>query len=284
MARGMSRVNDQFEEQRASNESGLPYFEAFSEHRRQLSALIQQAAPAGRLCVLGAGNAYDLDLELLLGHFVEVHLVDIDAAALERARERAAAEKRARLFTHAPVDVSGMFHNLERFARLEVTPQELMSAPGAGAKRVAQSLPGPFDVVVSSCLLTQLQLTLLEVMGEQHRLFGALRELLTLTHLRVLSALAAPGGRALLVTDLCDDTVFPAGRPRDPSDLTPLLQDLVAAGKVIYTAHPEVFKITLQDDPVLSRTFQPAQLSTPWLWQNGPDRRFLVYALELSRK
>jgi SAM-dependent methyltransferase len=279
----MSRVHEQFEEQRASNESGLPYFEAFSAHRQQLSSLILQST-AGRVGVLGAGNAYDLDLDALLGRFAEVHLVDIDAAALERARGRVPEAERARLFTHGPVDASGLFHDLERWARLEVTPQELMAAPGVGAKRVAASLPGPFDVVVSSCLLTQLQLTLLQVLGEQHRLFAALRELLTLTHLRVLAALTAPGGRALLVTDLCDDTVFPAGRPRDAGDFTPLLHELVAAGRVIYTAHPEVFKITLQDDPVLSRTFQPAQLKTPWLWQNGPERRFLVYALELTRK
>jgi SAM-dependent methyltransferase len=279
----MSRVHEQFEEQRASNQSGLPYFDAFSEHRRRLSELILKTA-SGRVCVLGAGNAYDLDLDALLARFTEVHLVDIDAEALERARARTPEADRPRLFSHAPVDVSGMFHDIERWARLEVTPQELMAAPGAGAKRVAASLPGPFDVVVSSCLLTQLQLSLLQVLGDQHRLFAALRELLTLTHLRVLSALTATAGRALLVTDLCDATVFPAGRPRDDSDLTPLFHELVAAGSVIYTAHPEVFRITLQDDPVLARTFAPARLSTPWLWQNGPERRFLVYALELARK
>lgn len=283
----MSRVDEQFEDQRVSNESGLPHFEDFRGHREQQTALILQTAPAqqrGRLCVLGAGNAYDLELAALLAAFAEVHLVDIDAQALARARTRVDPEARARLFVHAPLDLSGMFHELERWARLECTAQELMVAPARGAKRIAAALPGPFDVVVSSCLLTQLQLSLLQLLGDQHQLFVALRELLTLTHLRTLSALTSPSGHALLVTDLCDDSAFPAGRPSSSADLASLMNELVRAGRVIYTAHPELFKITLQDDPVLLRTFAPARLSEPWLWQNGPGLRFLVYALTLPRK
>jgi hypothetical protein len=177
-----------------------------------------------------------------------------------------------------------MFHELERWRRLEVTPQELMVAPARGAKQIAAALPGPFDVVVSSCLLTQLQLSLLQLLGDQHRLFIALRELLTLTHLRTLAALTGPSGHALLVTDLCDDSAFPAGRPSDEADLEPLMNELVRAGRVIYSAHPALFEITLKDDPVLARTFATARRSQPWLWQNGPGLRFLVYALTLPRQ
>ena len=77
----MTRVEQQFEEQRASNASGLPFFAAFAEHREQVSRLIVGAEGSRgrgveveqqRVCVLGAGNAYDLDLELLLGAFEEL--------------------------------------------------------------------------------------------------------------------------------------------------------------------------------------------------------------------
>jgi hypothetical protein len=282
----MSRVDEELAEQQASNTSGLSHFDDFRGHREQLTSLIRKTKPLGgeRLCVLGAGNAYDLQLEELLVSFREVHLVDIDSAAVARARERVEPGERARLFAHAPLDLSGMFRDLERWRRMEVTPQELMVAPSVGAKRIAAALPGPFDLVVSSCILTQLQLTLLRVLGDRHQLFVALRELLTLTHLRTLSLLTAPGGRALLVTDLCDDTMFAPGRPRDVDDLAPLMNELVQAGQVIYSAHPELLRITLRDDPVLQGTFDAAQRSAPWLWQNGPERRFLVYALTLPRK
>jgi hypothetical protein len=234
--------------------------------------------------VLGAGNAYDLELERLLTLFAEVHLVDIDAAAVARARERVPQGPRARLFVHAPLDLSGMFENLERWGKMQVTAQEVAAAPAAGARRIAAALPGPFEVVVSTCLLTQLQLSLLQLIGDQHRLFVALREFLTLTHLRTLAALSKPGGRALLVTDLCDAALFPAGRPQDDADLAPLMRELVAAGHVIHSAHPELIRITLGDDPLLARAFGAAELSEPWLWQNGPERRFLVYGMTLPRK
>ena len=281
----MSRVEQQFEDQRASNASGLPHFQAFRGHRERLTRLLLPSEPRGdeRLCVLGAGNAYDLELEKLLTQFAEVHLVDIDVAAVARARERVLEGPRSRLLAHAPLDLSGLFEHIERWRRMQVTPQELVVAPANGAKRIAAALPGPFDVVASTCLLTQLQLSLLQLLGESHQLFLALREFLTLTHLRTLAALTKPGGRALLVTDLCEASAFPPGRPRDDADLLPLMQELVAAGRVIYAAHPEPIQVALGDDPVLQRAFGPAEQSQPWLWQNGPKHRFLVYALSLPR-
>ena len=269
----MSRVEKEFEEQRASNSSGLPHFEAFREHRQkqtelilaQLAALQHEAAGGARLCVLGAGNCFDLELELLLARFAEVHLVDVDRGALEGARARVPEGPRARLLAHAPVDLSGWFEHLERWGRMQVTPQELMAAPAAGSKRIAEALPGPFDVVVSTCLLTQLQLALLNLLTDRHQLFAALREFLTLTHLRTLSRLTRPGGRALLVTDLCEARAFPAGRPRGESDLKPLMDEMVAAGQVIHSAHPGLIGVTLADDPVLMRTFGKSEQSMPWL-------------------
>ena len=281
----MSRVDQQFEDQRASNASGLPHFEAFRGHRERLTRLLLPSEPRGdeRLCVLGAGNAYDLELEALLTQFAEVHLVDIDVAALARARERVPQGPRSRLLAHAPVDLSGIFEHMERWRRMQVTPQELVVAPANGAQRIAATLPGPFDVVASTCLLTQLQLSLLQLLGEGHQLFLALREFLTLTHLRTLAALTKPGGRALLITDLCEASAFPPGRPRDDADLLAVMDELVAAGRVIYAAHPEPIQIALGDDPVLKRAFGPAEQMQPWLWQNGPKHRFLVYAFSLPR-
>lgn len=281
----MSLVEQQFEAQRISNNSGLPHFQAFAGHRTNVTQLIAGASQRGddRLCVLGAGNAFDLDLEQLLARFAEVHLVDIDERAVARARERVPEGPRARLFGHAPLDLSGMFQDIERWGRMQVTPQELMIAPSVGSKRIAAALPGPFEVVASTCLLTQLQLSLLELLGERHQLFAALREFLTLTHLRTLAALSKPGGRALLITDLCESVVFPPGRPSNEADIGPLMNELVAAGNVIHSSHPELIQLTLADDPMLAKSFGPSERSQPWLWQNGPGHRFLVYALGLPR-
>jgi hypothetical protein len=274
----------QLERQGSSNTSALPHFEAFRVHREQTTRHIAaHAHPDARLCVLGAGNAYDLELERLLTQFAEVHLVDIDADAVTRAAARVPAPLRTRLFVHAPIDLSGLFHDIERFARLQVTPEDLMRVPALGAKRIAAALPGPFEVVASTCLLTQLQLSLLSLLGDQHRLFAALRELLSLTHLRTLAQLSKSGGHALLFTDLCEAAVFPPGRPRSDADLPELMNELVAAGHVVHSSHPGLLQHTLRGDPVLCRAFGPTAPSPPWLWQNGPERRFLVYELALLR-
>lgn len=239
---------------------------------------------AERCCVLGAGNANDLDLERLLARFQELHLVDIDPAALARAKARVSEPQRERLFLHAPVDLSGIFAELERWARMEVTLRELIAAPAVGAKRIASALPGPFDVVASTCLLTQLQLSLLGVIGDQHRLFLPLRELLTLTHLRTLVELTKPAGRALLITDLCEGSVFPPGRPKDEADVAPLMQELLKQGHVIHSSHPALIRLPLADDPILKQELGEPTLSPPWIWQNGPDRRFLCYGITLPRR
>ena len=96
--------------------------------------------------------------------------------------------------------------------------------------------------------------------------------------------MTGPSGRAVLVTDLCESAVFPPGRPRNDADLPALMQELVAAGHVIHSSHPEVIRATLAEDPLLLRSFGAAEPSEPWLWQNGPARRFLVYGLTLPRR
>src|SRR4029077_12213924 len=99
-------------------------WERFRRHRRRVTAEILALAPGGngarggRLCLLGAGNANDFDLEVLAARFDEVHLVDIDPGALANANSRQSAPARAKLRIHAPVDLSGLYHQLDRATRL----------------------------------------------------------------------------------------------------------------------------------------------------------------------
>jgi hypothetical protein len=280
-----SLVERQIQLQRASNRSALPHSEAFSSHRRAQTALIVERARAGgssRLCVLGAGNAYDLDLPELLRAFGEVHLVDLDLEALEAARERVGPSDRERVRLHAPVDLSGMLGRLEAWRRMEVTPEELMAFPNAASRRISESLPGPFDVVASTCLLTQMQRALVETLSDRHRLFEALRQFLNLTHLRTLARLLTPEGRALLVSDLVSDVTYPLG-PLDPAgDHLALLPEIVRSGNLIYAANPELLALTAREDPFLARSAALSNAVAAWIWQNGDERRFLVYALELT--
>ena len=269
-----------------SNRSAVGHTQHFAGHRERLTQEICARAPAGgngRLCLLGAGNAYDVDLARLAASFAEVHLVDVDRAAVEGARAAAPAEIAQRLTLHAPVDVSGVFAELESWAASPPAPARLSAVADAAVAHVVGGLPGPYDVVVSCCLLTQMQLALLQVIGDQNPRFADLRTLLGRIHMRVLARLTAPRGRALLVSDLTSSDTYPLDTlGGDPAMLRPLMEHLLSVGNVIHSAHPGLLSAEIRRHPEWSAAYDVGTPIGPWLWRNGPDKTFLVYALEIS--
>src|SRR5262249_53593744 len=155
--------------------------------------------------------------------------------------------------------------------------EELMEHPSKTCDQIASMLPGPFDVVLSSCVLTQLQFAALNVLSDAHPLFAAAREILTLTHLRTLGTLTAPGGRAILATDLVSDLTFPLERLAAEREPRELLRDVVKAAQHIRVADPDWLAWVARTDPVLKRTVRVSAPLDAWLWHNGPERIFLVY-------
>jgi hypothetical protein len=271
-------------EQIAANRSGITHADSFAVHRARMTEEIAQRAPAdgsGRLCLLGAGNAYDVDLTALASRYREIHLVDIDADAIARARSATPTAVQDRVQLHAPVDVSGSWDLLTEWAQLPAAVLSAQRAPTVA--RVVEALPGPFDVVVSCCMLTQLQLALLGAIPDRHPAFTALRTLTNAIHVRVLAGLTAPGGTALLLTDLTSDDTYPLDTVEPGADLGQLMDQLVAVGNIIYAAHPGLLSAEIRRDPALSSAFRVRFPVGPWLWHNGPDRIFLVYGLEIQR-
>jgi hypothetical protein len=275
------------DEQRSANESTRSLFESYREHRDQTTRLALEAAKSGvspTLCVLGAGNCLDLDLPRLAERFSAVHLVDIDRSALDGALARQPPEVRARLVLHSPVDLSGLLDKLERWGRMETTESELLGHHRRTSASLAAQI-GAHDVVVSASCITQMQLSVLQVLGDRHQLFDAVRHVLAATHLHSLHALTKPGGRALLVTDVLSSARYAplAGLPPQ-TNMLKLLTELMAAEQMIYIARPGLFHLLQREDPALR---EGSTLSPPlaaWLWQNGPHERFLVYAMALDRK
>jgi hypothetical protein len=273
----------------ASNASAIGHEGSFAEHRARLTREIVERAPAsrqGRLCLLGVGNANDVDLDAVAARFAEVHLVDIDPDAVARAIARVPAPRRAQLVAHAPVDASGLFDRLAPWTGPSAFPApEVTDAfVGDAVARVVDALPGPFDVVVSCSMLTQLQLVLLQVVGDAHPRFADVRAALNRAHVRTLGTLLAPGGVALLVTDLTTSEIHPPLIHVDANaDLARLMSDLIAAGSIIYAANPGPLSSEMRRDPTLKQSFAVRYPIGPWLWHNGPTQVLLVYALELRR-
>src|SRR5258706_2888499 len=130
--------------------------QAFAPHRERLMLLVERAGAGagGSLLVLGAGNGSDLDLSFLAERFSEVHLADLDGAALERAMAHQPASVAARLVLHPDVDLSGMLDQLDDWGDLFPEPQLLGATAVAAARRLVAAL-GSHDVVLSTCVLSQ---------------------------------------------------------------------------------------------------------------------------------
>ena len=278
---------DQASDQVLANLSALPHFASFGEHRRRLTALALDAAlpPAGgTLCVLGAGNCFDLELDALCCRYDAVHLVDLDADALERAFARQDPATRQRLVLHAPLDLSGLLDRIDRWSRFQVTPEELMGHAEDTARQLLERLAGPFDVVLSACMLSQMQLSVLNVLSEQHRLFQAVRWTLDLTHFRTLAALTRSSGRALFATDVSSGQLHALDALAPDTDCVALVGQLSQARQVFDFADPKRLAALVSDDPVLRGAFQQFDVSEAWLWSNGPQTKLLVYVSELARR
>src|SRR5690606_24325663 len=63
------------ERQLRANRSTQHQWDTFESHREALTSRIVDSAPRGTLCLLGAGNCNDVDLERLARHFDAIHLV-----------------------------------------------------------------------------------------------------------------------------------------------------------------------------------------------------------------
>jgi hypothetical protein len=257
-------------------------WDRYGGHRRRLTAEILALAPpaGGRVCLLGAGNANDLDLEQLASRFDEVHLVDIDPGALARAQGRQTPAVRARLRGHAPVDLSGLYQQLER-ARGPLPAIDALVDTGTAAVRA--QLPADFDVVASCCVVSQMAWALAQFVAPPGPELATLEQALLRIHLRTLLALLRPEGAALLAADVVSTAAFPLDDLDDDEDLRALAARLSADRIAFTVSNPELIRHIQRRDPVLASGSQPLAMGEPWLWTGPKQHTYLVCPLVLRR-
>jgi hypothetical protein len=266
-----------------NNDRTAGLWDLYAGHRSRLTGLVAGEAPSGRVLVLGAGNANDLDLGVLARGFDELHLADLDAAALRRAVRRQDAATRARLVVHPGRDLSGLLDRLPSWHERAPDVETLARAAPLAGGRVAAQLRGPYDVVVSDCFLSQVAWTCFRALGDVPLLMDVLDVALA-AHLRALVALARPGGRCLLVTDVVSSESQPLERLLSELDGEALLARLEARRELFSGTSPALARLMLLQDPALARNVEDVKLAAPWLWRVSRSRTVLVYALAFTRR
>ncbi len=251
----------------------------YASHRQAIERLVVSALPPhrSRIAVLGAGNCNDLDLDWLTKVFSEVHLADIDAAALNAAIERQRMSDSTSIHRHAPLDLTGIAPRVDSWrgrapddAEIDAALKEIGAAP---------ALPSSckFDVVLSPCVLSQLFNPARDAIGANHPRFGQLLSAIRSRHLRMLLDVCAPGGQAILVNDVSSSERF-APLPRIPTEELPdVLRKLLSEGKCFRGLEPAAMIAGIRSDPRVAKWEQ----SPPWLWHLGLERTYLVYAIRI---
>jgi hypothetical protein len=279
----MDRITDENRRRNAITRDG---WDEFAPHREKVTGLLEAAcrSPNDRLCVLGAGNCNDLDLARLAESFGEVHLVDLDGESLAAGVARQQMTQRDKLRLHGGVDVTGIGPLLGKWS-----PD---AGPGEGeagecvelARRAAlPHLPGPFQVVASACLLTQLIDGAVLTVGERHPRFLDLIFAIRWRHLQLLLDLAAPAGRAILVTDFVSSDTVPELGDIPGVDFAGRLAELIRQRNFFTGTNPFVLRSVFQTDPMIAPFVAEVRLLRPWRWRLR-TRVYAVCALEVQRK
>jgi hypothetical protein len=264
--------------QRHQNASSKLRWESFGAHRLEIARLLSRAAAecvADRptLCVLGAGNCNDLELPQLAERFAEAHLVDIDRAAIELAATQQGVRDWPGLRLHAPVDLTGIAHVVSRWVNWTPPQQEMDLATDLTARAPLPAI-GPFDVVLSPCLLSQLIYSVSRVLKMRSLTHDALLASVRKRHLRMLAELLRPGGVGVMAIDLVAQETFPNLAKANPEDLAELMPRLLQSGQHFQGIEPRLIESGLRDAGV-----ERIDFTHPWLWQFGKARRFLVYGV-----
>ena len=258
--------NDPRARQEQFNARSFDQWDGFAGHRRKVSDLL--AADWGRLCVLGAGNANDLDLGPLLEAHRQVHLVDLDASALARGADRQGVRDRPNLFLHGNLDVTAMMEAMARWSPLgEVSGADLAALVEWPAGRVGLALPGPFDVVASACLLSQLIGNAHHALGEAHPQRDAVARAIRLGHLRLLASLVRPGGRVVLINDVASSEWVPGLAELSEAPHPSLIAQIARDHGLIRGVDPFELMDLFRRDPSLGPIMGQVRLVGPWTWR-----------------
>lgn len=284
------------------NRDARDSWQRYTAHRQRVTQLLIAAlaeddpehhlpsvasSTGARLCLLGAGNANDLDLAALAEVFSEVHLVDVDGDALQAGVERQQrdagllAAARQRVVQHSGVDISGVLAELGEWEPSRAPGPAAVEAVLARVAAASAPLAGQqFAVVGSICLLSQLVFTALQALGGEHPRFAELVAALRLRHLQMLLNMTRPGGAAVLIHDFVSSDSLPAMATIAPAQFSAAMQAVMQTSNVFFGLSPLRIEYLLQHDPGLkgrasSRCWTPA-----WRWDFGP-RSYAVTALTL---
>ena len=229
------------------------------------------------LCVLGAGPCNDLDLDQLLEAYHHITLVDFNDQVLQDAIQKRGLADSPKLTLRTKLDLSGT--HSEIVSQLNREDGEAFKQFLGQALNWRPDLQGPFDVVASTCLLSQFFEPLIQVL-ESHtdRLMHLLRAVRQ-RHLELLCELLDVGGNALLITDVTSSESLTALQEPNPN-LSQLLTEHVLTGEHFHGLNPRAIEQEIEKNSLIQEKIHRHLVSEPWVW-DATARKYLCLAFLL---
>lgn len=274
-------MNELFEEQFRFNLESSPNWEQGTAHREMITGYLIGLAgeKRGRLCILGAGNCNDLNLKRLLHAFSEIHLVDIDEVALEYAVQSQSLENESSIFLHKS-DLTGVGQQLAEWdtndSNADSNLTEIISQL---SKPTKLNLPGSFDVVCSTCLLSQLIHLTVKAVGDTHPRFEELMVAIRYQHVQTMIDLIGEEGVGLLVSDFVSSASAPDLLHIPDDQFEQYLSQLLSSRNFFHGVHPGVLLSLFVGNSSLANQVRDVEMLRPWRWKLG-SRQYAIAAIQ----
>jgi hypothetical protein len=252
--------------------------EFFSAHRKISTELVLAGIDetSKKLCVFGAGNSNDLDIDQLIRQYELIYLIDVDAEALElsRVKYQQAATAHGRNITVETLvfDLTGVCDVTDNPTTNEFPLEELVQ------KSQKHTLPIPladFDCVVSTCILSQ-------IVGWLHIKYGASSEFLSLVlevrrkHFELMIQHLRSGGLAVFISDFVSSVTWPQLSLLTQQQLNDSVMDVIQQGNFFTGCNPLAIVGMLREDRSLATNIDRIQLSPCWCWNLGTQQMAVV--------
>jgi hypothetical protein len=241
-----------------------------------MDVLVDASGHGSTLCILGAGQLNDVDLDLLLRRYAAITLVDVDADTVRAALVRHRVSDASLCRVAAPVDLTGILGDLADGA----APSRLVTRLAGHRCRI----PGePFDVTASLGALSQLLQAVVDAEldpADGPRVALGVRD----KHLTDLVHLTRLGGTCVLVTDVVSTTTAPELLRASCGHLEPQMASLVAGHNFFTGTNPYRIAALFEEDQRFSAHVTGVEMIGPWLWAVTKDRQHLTCAIVVRRR
>ncbi|MEZ6099377.1 MAG: hypothetical protein R3E01_10425 [Pirellulaceae bacterium] len=285
----------------ALNRSTETAWDYYANHRAVTTSLVASSrsllgvARKPTLCLLGSGNLNDVDLAQLCHEFAELSLIDIDVTAVRNGLSRQqnrhpALIDRLSTFKLLSADLSGLdrlIASQDTLTTSDISVAMLINAFGdfsLSTFLTSEGLPSRFHVVASCSLISQLirqARSLFSDVGVSNTAAILMRDF----HLRTLVDLVEPGGCGVLITDFAGTST---GAPEllhceTPIQLAEMTEAILREKRYFLGLSPTDMYASLVG-PLFSDACDSVELTTPWCWDLGPEKRYLCYGLTFRKK